>query len=49
MGTIIALGVFAGVHLDDYIKLKFPIFTVLLSITSVGIAIYIAIKELLKN
>jgi|YNPMSStandDraft_1061717.scaffolds.fasta_scaffold00111_25 ABC-type multidrug transport system permease subunit len=49
MGVIIALGIFAGVFLDESINLNFPIFTVLLSILSVGAAIYIAIKDLLKK
>lgn len=53
MGTqmlvIIGLGVFGGYYLDKYLEFKIPVFTLLLSLLSVGIAIYISIKDFLKK
>ncbi|MBI9034131.1 MAG: AtpZ/AtpI family protein [Bacteroidales bacterium] len=49
MGAIIGLGIWGGVKLDELLALSFPIFTVLLSIVSVGVAIYHSIKDLLKK
>ena len=46
MGVIIALGVFGGVQLDKWLNLK-PLFTIVLSLASVGIAIYVMIKPVL--
>jgi len=53
MGTqmliIIGLGVFGGYYLDKYLELKIPVFTLTLSLLSVGIAIYLSIKDFLKK
>jgi hypothetical protein len=53
MGTqmliTIGLGVFAGVKLDKWVHLKFPVFTVVLSLVSVILAMYLAVKDLLKK
>ncbi|MCC7231828.1 MAG: AtpZ/AtpI family protein [Bacteroidia bacterium] len=53
MGTqmlvIIALGVFAGYRLDRHFAWKVPVFTLILSLLSVGIAIYFSIKDFLKK
>lgn len=49
MFAIIGLGVFGGVKLDEWLKIGFPVFTVLMSIFSVFAAIYIAIKDLIKK
>jgi hypothetical protein len=49
MFAIIGLGIFGGVKLDQWLKIGFPVFTVLLSIFSVSAAIYIAIKDLIKK
>jgi hypothetical protein len=49
MFAIIGLGIFGGVKLDQWLKLKFPVFTVLLSIISVAAAIYTAVRDLLKK
>jgi len=49
MGLIIAAGMFAGVKLDKLIGWKFPLFTLLLSLGSVVLAIYMAIKDFLKK
>jgi hypothetical protein len=48
MAVIIFAGVFGGFKLDKLVNIKFPIFTVLFSLISVGLAIYFAIKDLLK-
>jgi len=50
MGAIITLGVFGGRKLDVWLGLeKVPIFTLVLSLASVAIAIYLAIKDFLKK
>ena len=49
MFAIIGLGIFGGVKLDQWFKIGFPVFTVLLSIISVAAAIYTAVKDLLKK
>lgn len=53
MGTqmlvIIGLGVFGGYYLDKYLEFKIPIFTLILSLLSVTIAIYLSIKDFLKK
>jgi hypothetical protein len=49
MFAIIGLGVFGGLKLDQWLKIGFPVFTLLLSFLSVVAAIYTAIKDLLKK
>ncbi|MDO9512433.1 MAG: AtpZ/AtpI family protein [Bacteroidales bacterium] len=49
MAVIIGLGVFGGIKLDAYLGIKFPVFTVILSLASVFLAIYQVIKDLLKK
>jgi F0F1-type ATP synthase assembly protein I len=49
MLSIILIGVFGGIKLDQWIGWEFPIFTVVLSISAVLFAIYIVIKDLLKK
>jgi len=49
MFAIIGLGIFGGVKLDQWLKMGFPVFTVILSILSVSAAIYTAVKDLLKK
>jgi F0F1-type ATP synthase assembly protein I len=48
MIVIIVFGTFAGFKLDGYLHLKFPIFTLVLALGSVALAIYITIKDLIK-
>lgn len=48
MLVIIILGVFGGYKLDQYLGTA-PVFVVLLSIAGVALAIYHAVKDLLKN
>ena len=45
---IILVGVFGGMKLDQLINWEFPVFTVVLSISSVFGAIFFAVKDLLK-
>ena len=53
MGTqivvTILIGVFAGIKLDSWLGLKFPVFTVVLSLVSVVAGMYLAVKDLLKK
>lgn len=49
MFAIIGLGIYGGYKLDQWLKLSVPVFTVLMSIISVGAAIYTAVKDLLKK
>jgi F0F1-type ATP synthase assembly protein I len=45
---IILAGVWGGLKLDDWLHLK-PLFTIVLTIISVVMAIYFAIKDLLRK
>lgn len=47
MLIIIAAGTFGGYKLDIWLGLKFPVFLIFLSVVSVGVAIYHAIKDFL--
>lgn len=47
IGIIIA-GVIVGHYLDVYIQYKIPIFTLLLSVLAVFVAMYVIIKEFSK-
>ena len=49
MLAIILVGVYGGVKLDELVSWKFPIFTIILSILSVFLAIYYVIRDLLKK
>ena len=44
MLAIIAIGVFGGIKLDEYLKTD-PIFTIILSLVSIICGIYIVIKD----
>jgi len=48
MLVIILLGVFGGYKLDDWLGTK-PVLTVILSICSVILAIYVVTRDLLKK
>lgn len=48
MFAIIALSVFIGFKLDQWMTNKIPVFTVVFSIIGVGAAIYQAIKDFIK-
>lgn len=49
MVFIIVGGTFGGFYFDKWIAWKFPVFTVLLSLLSVILAIYFALKDLIKK
>ncbi len=49
MLAIILIGVFGGIKLDEWLELKFPVFTVILAILSVVLAIYYAVKDLVRT
>lgn len=49
MIIIIGIGVWGGISLDKRWELKTPVFTIVLSLAAVVIAIYIVIKSLLKS
>lgn len=46
---IILLGVAGGWWIDEATEWKFPLFTLLFSVLSVGLAIYYATKDLLSK
>ena len=47
MFVIIALGAFGGMGLDKIVRWKFPVFTFILTILAVIVAVYHAIKDLI--
>ncbi|NOX48658.1 MAG: AtpZ/AtpI family protein [Chlorobi bacterium] len=49
MLVVILLGVFGGFKLDHWLGLQFPVFTLILSLLSVVLAIYLVTKDLLKK
>ena len=49
MLVIMLAGVFGGRELDKWMELQFPVFTLLLTILAVILAIYFAIKDVLKK
>lgn len=49
MAAIIVGGVLGGVEIDKYLKLSFPIFTLVLTLLSVFLAIYYFIRDILKK
>ncbi len=49
MMAVIGLGLWAGISLDKWAELDFPIFTFCFAIFSVVIAVYVAIKDFIKK
>ncbi|MBL7889756.1 MAG: AtpZ/AtpI family protein [Bacteroidia bacterium] len=49
MAAIIVGGVLGGIELDKFLKLKFPIFTLVLTLLSVFLAIYYFIRDIIKK
>jgi hypothetical protein len=49
MAVIIAAGAFGGLGLDRWTQLKFPIFTIVLSLGAVVLAIYMVVRDLIKR
>ncbi|NCO55892.1 MAG: AtpZ/AtpI family protein [Bacteroidetes bacterium] len=48
MAVIITAGSLGGLKLDQWMANKFPYFTLSLSIISVALAVYFAIKDIIK-
>jgi len=49
MLVIIAAGTYGGFRLDKYLGWKFPLFTIVLSMLSVVLGIWLAIRDFLKK
>ena len=49
MAVIMGAGTYGGVQLDKWLGFKFPIFTLILAMASVFLAIYIFIKDFIKK
>lgn len=49
MAAIIFAGAYGGFRLDGYLKMKFPVFTLVLTLTSVALALYFFIKDVIKK
>ena len=49
MLAIILVGVFGGLKLDEYLELKFPVFTLVFTVMAVTLAIYHTIKDATRN
>ncbi len=49
MIAIILIGVLGGIKLDEVLSLKFPLFTLVLSLLSVFLSMFFAIKDFLKK
>ncbi|MCX7954716.1 MAG: AtpZ/AtpI family protein [Bacteroidales bacterium] len=49
MALIIFFGILGGIKLDEIFNLKFPIFTIILSLLCVFASIYLLIKEINSN
>jgi len=48
MAVIITAGSLGGVKLDQYLVFEFPFFTIGLTISSVILAVYLAIKDIIR-
>lgn len=48
MIAILLIGVFGGIKLDHWLKLNFPVFTVVLSVLATVLAIYYVIKDFIR-
>ncbi|HZW78357.1 MAG TPA: AtpZ/AtpI family protein [Flavobacteriaceae bacterium] len=48
MGFLIGLGAFVGVQLDKKFPNKYPVFTIIFSLTGVFLGLYVVIKQLSK-
>jgi hypothetical protein len=49
MLAIILLGVWGGRKTDQWLNLSYPVFTALLSVVSVLLAVYYAIKDFIRK
>jgi hypothetical protein len=46
MVIIIGIGVFGGIKIDDWLHMRFPLFTILLSLAAIALSLYYFIKDL---
>jgi hypothetical protein len=49
MIVILGLGVLGGIKFDEWLKMKFPLFTVVLSFLAVLLAIYFGLKDFVRK
>ncbi|PCH97460.1 MAG: ATPase F0F1 [Bacteroidetes bacterium] len=49
MAGIIFLALFVGLKLDEFLELKNPVFTVLLTLSGLGFALFYMFKQILKK
>jgi len=49
MMAIIAAGTYGGLRIDKHLDWKFPAFTLALSLSSVGLAMWLAVRDFLKK
>ena len=49
MGVVIGLGTWLGVYLDENYGGEFPTYTLICSLLSIGLALYLALKDVLKK
>lgn len=48
MGLVIGLSAWGGNQLDQYFKLKTPVFTIILSLLGIFASIYLVLKDFIK-
>ncbi|MBC7695627.1 MAG: AtpZ/AtpI family protein [Burkholderiales bacterium] len=48
MAVIIGGGCYGGFKLDEYYQNSTPVFTIILSLLSIGFAMYVVLKDLIK-
>ena len=46
--AIVLAGFFGGMKIDQWLNLKFPVFTLVLALSGLFISLYLLIKDLLK-
>jgi len=49
MGVTIFIGVYGGMKLDEKFPMRIPVFTLVLSLLSVGLALYMVIRDFVKK
>jgi hypothetical protein len=47
MVIIMGLGVFGGIKIDKWLNMRFPFFTIILSLAAVALSIYYFVKDLI--
>lgn len=48
MALIIGISVWGGSQLDEHYSNKTPVFTIVLSLTGIGVALYLTLKDLIQ-